>query len=219
MATSITALLVDDHLAVREGYRLLLAQFDIEVIGETDNGNSVLSDYGRLLPDVVILDLSIHGMNGLDCTARLMQAYPKAKIIIFSMHDNADFVMRAMQSGAMAYVLKSDPSAVLVAAIKQVFYQSKRYLSVGIANMIAMGNVMGGDKLSRLTPREHAVFLLLIEGKSRQQIATALSISMGTVSNNKTKIMQKLEAENVVDLIDLAVKSNALKYNQLEINT
>lgn len=212
----ITALLVDDHLAVREAYRLLLAQFDIDVIGEADNGEQALQDYPRLNPDIVIMDLSIKGMNGLDCITRLTQRYPSAKIIVFSMHDHANFVRRAIQNGAMAYVLKSDPSAILIEAIKQVYYQSKRYLSSDIAHVIAIDSIQPSDNIiARLSPREHAIFLLLIEGKSRSDIATIMSLSVGTISNNKAKIMQKLDVKTMMDLITLAVDSKVLKHNQL----
>lgn len=214
----ITALLIDDHAAVREGYRLLLAQFDINVIGELDHGEQVLQHYAQLKPDIVIMDLSIKGMNGLDCTARLLQRYPTAKVIIFSMHDNTNFVTRAIQSGAMAYVLKSDPSSVLIDSIKQVYSQSKRYLSQGVANAIAMETAQSSDnRLASLSEREHTIFLLLIEGKSRSEIATILSIASGTVSNNKAKIMQKLQANSLIDLIAISMECNILKQNQLNL--
>jgi DNA-binding NarL/FixJ family response regulator len=220
MKTPITALLVDDHTAVREGYCLLLAQFDISVIGEVDNGEQALQNYTQLKPDIVIMDLSLKGMNGLDCTARLTQRHPDAKVIVFSMHDNTNFVARAIQNGAMAYVLKSDPSSVLIEAIKQVYYQSKRYLSNDVAHAIAMEKVQASnDKLSCLSDREHAIFLLLIEGKSRSEIASTLSIASGTVSNNKARLMQKLHADSLVDLIAISLQDNALKQNQLGENS
>ncbi len=216
MITPITVLFIDDHIGVREGYRLLLEQFDINVIGELDSSEHILVEYAQLNPDVVIMDLSIKGMNGLDCTARLIQRYPDAKVIVFSMHDNTNFVARAMQNGALAYVLKSEPSSVLIGAIKQVYYQSKPYLSNDIANAIAMKTVqLSDDKLACLTEREHAIFLLLIEGKSRFEIADTLSIAASTVSNNKVKIMQKLHVANSTELIALAVEYNALKHNQI----
>ncbi|MBL1319547.1 MAG: response regulator transcription factor [Methylophaga sp.] len=216
--TPITALLIDDHAAVREGYRLLLAQFNITVIGELDHGEPILQRYEQLNPDIVIMDLSIKGMNGLDCTARLIQRYPAAKVIVFTMHDNTNFVTRAIQNGAMGYVLKSDPSSVLIEAIKQVYYQSKHYLSHDIANVIAMRTVQSSDdRLACLSDREHAIFLLLIEGKSRGEIAAILSIASGTVSNNKAKIMQKLQAKSIIDLITLSIENKALKQNQLDL--
>ncbi|PHS32616.1 MAG: DNA-binding response regulator [Methylophaga sp.] len=217
MITPITALIVDDHISVREGYRLLLTQFDINVIGEMDSGEQLLQNYAQLNPDIVIMDLSLKGMNGLDCTARLTQRYPDAKVIVLSMHDNTNFITRAIQNGAMAYVLKSDSSSVLVEAIKQVYYLSKRYLSNDVANTIAMETIQSSnDKLTVLSDREYAVFLLLIEGRSRNEIASTLSISPGTVSNNKAKIMQKLQANSLVDLIAISTEHNTVKQNQLD---
>lgn len=214
--TPITVLLVDDHCAVRESYRLLLEQFNIAVIGEADNAEQALIDYPKLLPNIVIMDLSLKGMNGLECTASLVQRYPNIKIVVFSMHDN--FVRRAMQHGAMAYVLKSDPSAILIEAIKQVYYQSKCYLSPEIASSLATKIItQDNDKLATLTDREYAVFLLLVEGRSRSEIATTLSLSAGTISNNKVKLMQKLNIKTMVSLVAVAVDHGIIKQNQLDI--
>ncbi len=216
MITPITVLFIDDHIGVREGYRLLLEQFDINVIGELDSSEHILVEYAQLNPDVVIMDLSIKGMNGLDCTARIIQHYPDAKVVFFSMHDNTNFAIRAIQNGALAYVLKSDPSSVLIKAIKQVYYQSKPYLSHDIANAVVKAKIQAhNDKLACLSDREHAIFLLLIEGKSRSEISFALSIATSTVSNHKVKIMQKLHADNLTELIAIAVEYNALKQNQI----
>jgi len=218
MATAITALLVDDHIAIRESHSLLLEQFDIHVIGEADNGEQVLQLYPQLQPDIVIMDLSIRGMNGLDCTARLVQQHADAKIVVFSMHDNINFALRAIKNGAMAYVLKSDPSASLVNAIKQIYYQSKPFLSEAIANTIALRNIRpSNDKLSRLSDREYSIFLLLVEGKSRYEIADTLSLTIGTISNNKTKILQKLQAQSLSELTVIAIEANVLKQNQLSL--
>ena len=216
--TPITVLLVDDHCAVRESYRLLLEQFNIAVIGESNNAEQALIDYPKLMPDVVIMDLSLKGMNGLECTALLIQRYPSAKIVVFSMHDNTNFARRAMQNGAMAYVLKSDPSAILVESIKQVYYQSKCYLSPNIAASLASNIIhKQHDRLATLTDREYAVFLLLVDGKSRQEIAETLSLSAGTISNNKVKIMQKLNVKTMVNLVAIAVEYGIIKQNQLDI--
>jgi DNA-binding NarL/FixJ family response regulator len=216
MNTPITVLHIDDHISIRESQRLLLGQFDIKVIGEADDGKRLLEDYKQLQPDIVILDLSIQGINGLDCTAQLIHHYPNARIIIFSMHDNSNFVHRAIESGAMAYVLKSEPSAMLVDAIKQVYYQSKPYLSPSLANHIALSSLHPRhEKLTCLSNREYSIFLLLAEGKSRYDIAAQLSLSIGTISNYKTKIFQKLNINSLIDLNEIALKSNLLKHNYL----
>lgn len=218
MSSQIKVLLVDDHTAVREGYKILLTQFNINVIGETEDGKQVLTEYQKLKPDLVLMDLSIKGMNGLECTRRLLNHHPNAKIIIFSMHDSVNFVNRAIQYGAMGYVLKSDPSSTLVSAINQVYYQTKRFLSNEVASMVALHSLNDyADKILSLSPREHAIFLLLIEKKSRSQIAETLSLSLSTVSNYKTSLMNKLNVKSLDDLIALAIENNALKQNQLEL--
>jgi len=216
MPATIKIILVDDHVAVREGYKLLLGQFNIEVIAETDDGRAALSDYKKLNPDLVLMDLSLNGMNGLECTRRLLKVYPTAKVIIFSMHDSVNFVSRAIEHGAMGYVLKSDPSATLVTAINQVYYQSKRYLSDDVAIMLAMHSIKAyKDKMASLNAQEHTVFLLLVEKKTRTEMAEIMSLSASTISNYKSNIMSKLNCETVDELISLAVEHKSLKQNQL----
>ncbi len=215
MAARITVLLVDDHIAVREGYRLLLAQFDITVIAEADSGEQAFSEYQHHKPDIVLMDLSINGMNGLDCIARIILHHSDARIIALSMHDNTNFVSRSIDNGAMGYVLKSNSSEILIKAINQV-HSGKPFLCSEVATALAMQFVTpSNDKIARLTPREHAIFLLLIEGKTRHEIAHTLSLSTGTVSNNKVRIMQKLAVDNMVDLLKLALEYNTLKHNQI----
>ncbi|NOQ93673.1 MAG: response regulator [Methylophaga sp.] len=216
MAAEITVLLVDDHIAVREGYRLLLAQFDITVIAEADSGEKAFNEYQRHKPNIVLMDLSINGMNGLDSIARIILHYPDARIIALSMHDNTNFVSRSIENGAMGYVLKSNPSTVLLKAIHQVHYHAKKFLCPEVSTLIAMQHVRpSDDKIASLTTREYAVFLLLTEGKTRNEIASSLSLSTGTVSNNKVRIMQKLAVNNMVDLLKIALEHKTLKHNQI----
>lgn len=216
MTTEITVLLVDDHIAVREGYRLLLAQFDITVIAEADSGEQAFNEYQQHKPDIVLMDLSINGMNGLDSIARIIFHYPDAKIIALSMHDNTNFVTRSIDNGAMGYVLKSNPSAILIEAINQVRRHEKIFLCPEVATAVAMKKItQADDKIASLTSREYSIFLLLIDGKTRHEIAHTLSVSSGTVSNNKARIMQKLAVDNMVDLLKLALEHKTLKHNQL----
>ena len=217
MSVKITALLVDDHLAVREGYRLLLAQYDIDVIAEADSGEQAFIEYQQHHPNIVLMDLSINGMNGLDCISRITLHYPRANIIALSMHDNFNFISRAINNGAKGYVLKSNPSSIVIDAIKQVHYHSETFLCPTTAKAVAMKHVSNlDDKVEKLTPREYSIFLLLIEGKARGEIAEILSLSTGTISNNKARIMHKLGTNNLVDLLHIALKQDILKRNQLD---
>lgn len=217
MTKEVTVLLVDDHIAVREGYRLLLAQFDITVIAEADSGEQAFNEYQQHKPDIVLMDLSLNGMNGLDSIARIILHHPDARIIALSMHDNSNFVTRAIDNGAMGYVLKSNPSATLIKAIRHVHRHAQTFLCPEVATAIAMEKIMPeNNKIARLTPREHATFLLLIEGKTRNEIAHTLSLSTGTVSNNKARIMQKLAVDNMVDLLKLSLDYKALKHNHIK---
>lgn len=217
MTKEVTVLLVDDHIAVREGYRLLLAQFDITVIAEADSGEQAFNEYQQHKPDIVLMDLSLNGMNGLDSIARIILHHPDARIIALSMHDNSNFVTRAIDNGAMGYVLKSNPSATLIKAIRHVHRHAQTFLCPEVATAIAMEKIMPeNNKIARLTPREHAIFLLLIEGETRNEIAHTLSLSTGTVSNNKARIMQKLAVDNMVDLLKLSLDYKALKHNHIK---
>lgn len=217
MTAGITVLLVDDHIAVREGYRLLLNQFDIIVIAEAGSGEQAFNEYKHHRPDIVLMDLSINGMNGLDSIARILLHHPDAHILALSMHDNTNFVTRAIENGAMGYVLKSNPAEVLIKAIHQIHHHAETFLCPEVATAIAMGQIISSDdKIATLSPREHAIFLLLIEGKSRNEIAQTLSLSTGTISNNKARIMQKLAVDNMLDLLKLSLDYKTLKHNHIK---
>lgn len=205
--TQIRVLLVDDHAVVRSGMARLLEHYEhIEIISEADNGEQAYQLFTELSPDVVVMDMSMPGIGGLEALRRIMNRDPQARVIMFSMHENISFAIQAMSSGAVGYVAKSGEAQDLANAVKQVM-TGKNYLSTDIAQKIALQKFSGEeDPVLRLTTREFEVFRLLAEGKVVDEIATLLNIGQKTVANYQTALKQKLDIQSSVDLVKLAMK-------------
>jgi two-component system invasion response regulator UvrY len=203
----IRVMLTDDHAVVRSGIaRLLERSDDIAIVGEAESGEQGYQLYSELEPDVMVMDMSMPGIGGLEALRRIITRYPKAKVIMFSMHENVTFAVQAMTSGAVGYVAKSGEAQELVTAVKQVM-SGKSYLNAEMAHKIALQNMgMGDNPMSLLTAREFDVFRLLAEGHLVDEIATMLTISQKTVANYQTSLKQKLGIQSSVDLVRLAMK-------------
>lgn len=194
---SLRILLVDDHAVVREGYRRLLERSpDIEVIGEAENGEDAYRLFSEQAPDVVVMDISLPGMSGVEATRRMLARNANAKVLVFSMHEGALFGARAMQAGARGYVTKASAPDVLIDAVRALS-AGRLYLSHDIARAVAL-QALPGQKLplSTLSPREFEVFRLLAEGKPTSDIARLLSLSEKTIANYQSSIKQKLEVDS-----------------------
>jgi len=205
MATRI--LLVDDHAVVREGYRRLLERTrDIEVIAEAASGEDAYRLFCDLRPDVVVMDINLPGMSGIEATRRMLAREPDAKVLVFSMHEDALFGSRALQAGARGYVTKASAPEVLVEAVRAVS-AGRVYLSHDMAQELALQTVPGQEvPLNSLSPREFEVFRLLAEGKSVNDIARILSLSQKTIANYQSLIKQKLEADTSAQMVWIALK-------------
>jgi two-component system invasion response regulator UvrY len=205
--SNIRVILTDDHAVVRSGIaRLLERSDDISIVGEAESGEQGYRLYSELEPDVMVMDMSMPGIGGLEALRRIIRRHPKAKVIIFSMHENVTFAVQAMTSGAVGYVAKSGEAQELVTAVKQVM-SGKIYLNPEMAHKIALQNMgTGNNPMSRLTAREFEVFRLLAEGNLVDEIATQLTISQKTVANYQTSLKQKLDIQSSVDLVRLAMK-------------
>lgn len=212
MSINIRIMLVDDHEVVRSGLRRLLEQNDgVEVIAEADSGEQAYQLYGECLPDVVVMDMSMPGMGGLEALRRIIARYPQARVIIFSMHENAAFASQALSAGARAYVAKSGAADDLVQAVREVA-QGKGYLSAGIAQQIALQTLSGSDDPTRLlSAREFEVFRLLAAGKGIDEISNTLRISQKTVANYQTLLKQKLGINSPIELVRLAIKHGVIE--------
>ena len=204
---TIERMLVDDHAVVRSGLRRLLElNKRIEVIAEADSGEQAYQFYGELEPDVVVMDISMPGMGGLESARRIIKRYASAKIVIFSMHESASFASQALKSGVKGYVTKTGAPEDLTRAVLEVA-NGKTFLSAEIAQKIALEALSGHDEpIHQLSGREFEVFRLLAEGKKVEEIAEMLKISQKTVANYYTMIKQKLGVSSPIDMVRLAIR-------------
>ncbi len=214
MNKNVNVYLVDDHAVVREGYKHLLEKADINVIAEADSGEEACKNYETLQPDVVILDLSMPGIGGIETIRKLMLKDKHAKVLAFSMHDDMVFSSRAMQAGAHGYVTKSSAPNVLVEAVFAVAANQK-YISHDIATKVAHQQVSTNSAavettLDQLTAREFEVFQLVAKGQSLDEIASTLHLDYKTIANTQTRLKQKLNVQNTAQLVLAAVRLNIL---------
>ena len=212
MAKKTTILLVDDHAVVRAGVRRLLEQEPLfEVIGEAESGEKAYQIFGELKPDVMVMDLSMPGMGGLEAIRRILMRYEKAKILVLSMHEDLSFANQALKLGAKGYLTKNALADDLVKSIETVT-QGDVFLSDEIAKKMAMQSISGNqDPVHELSAREFEIFRLLAEGLDIEAIASTLNISSKTVSNYQTMIKQKLNINTPIELIRYAIKVGVIK--------
>lgn len=208
----IKVLLVDDHAVVRAGYRLLLRNSsEIDIIAEADNGENACRLYADLTPDVVIMDLSLPGMGGLEAIRRILARDPKARILVFSMHDDMVFVDQAVNAGAKGYITKSSAPDVLIDAVRKIA-GGKSYLDDETAQTLAYQKLRGGDTpFSGLSTREFEIFCYLAEGMNSGEIADRLSLSYKTIANYSTQIKSKLNVGSVAELTRLAIRHGVIE--------
>ncbi|HIC46906.1 MAG TPA: response regulator transcription factor [Methylophaga aminisulfidivorans] len=200
-------MLTDDHAVVRSGLcRLLEQNSDIKVIAEAESGEQAYQTYPENRPDVLVMDMSMPGMGGLEALRRILHRWPDARVIMFSMHENATYAIQSLTAGAMGYVAKSGNAEDLVKAVKEVA-SGKSFLSADMAQKVALQSLTGDDNpTQRLTSREFEVFRLLAEGKLVEEIAGRLNIGQKTVANYQTSLKQKLDIHSPVELVRLAMK-------------
>jgi len=207
----IRILLVDDHKIFREGLRSLLAEsHDIEVIGEADNGRTALELLKKLDPDIVVTDISMPDMNGIEATRQILKRKPSIKIIALSMHSDGKFISNILKAGASGYLLKDCAAEELYNAIHQV-YKNNVYLSPNITGIVIDDYIrskkdIGSMEQPKLTTREREVLQLLAEGKSTSRIADTLYVSVKTIETHRSHIMEKLELRSIAELTKYAIK-------------
>lgn len=209
MRKNVTVFLVDDHAVVREGYKHLLQKTNIEVIAEASSGEEAYQQFESLAPDVIVMDLSMPGIGGIETITKMMSKNKHVKILAFSMHDDIVFCKRALQAGASGYVTKSSAPDELIEAVFAVA-ANKKYISQEIANRVSLKQMKSDDVLSSLTPREFEIFQMLAKGLSLDEIASTLHLDYKTIANAQTRLRQKLNVENTSQLILAAVKLNIL---------
>jgi two-component system, NarL family, invasion response regulator UvrY len=200
-------LLVDDHAVVRAGYRLLLQNTpDIEIVAEAGSGEQAYRMYCEHGPDVVVMDLSLPGIGGLEAIRRIMARDRGARILVFSMHENTMFVEQALAAGARGYITKSSAPNVLIDAVRQVA-AGRSHLDSNLAQQLVFQKVRERDSaLMGLSTREFEIFCLLAEGLSASEIGTRLSLSYKTIANYTTQVKNKLGCSSMADLVRMAIR-------------
>jgi len=212
---SVTILLADDHQVVRQGLRALLeAEPDFQIIGEAGDGLETLRLVERFKPQVLILDLMMPGVNGLEVTRQIHQRFPETAIVVLSMHSNEAYVLEALRNGAAGYVLKETGITDLVRAVREAL-AGRRYLSPplsarAIDSYVQKAQAATLDPYETLTTREREVLQLAAQGLTNAEIANRLSISPRTAETHRTNLMRKLELNTQIDLIRFALKRGIL---------
>jgi DNA-binding NarL/FixJ family response regulator len=212
MSKKVTIVLVDDHAVVRAGVRRLLEQEALfDVIGEAESGEKAYQLFGELKPDVMVMDLSMPGMGGLEAIRRILMRHERARILVLTMHEDLSFANQALKLGAKGYLIKNTLGDDLVKSIQTVS-RGEVFLSDEIAKKMAMQSISGDqDPIHELSAREFEIFRLLAEGLEIDAIAATLNISSKTVSNYQTMIKQKLNINTPVELIRYAIKAGVIK--------
>lgn len=207
----ITILLADDHSMVRQGFRRILeSQADMEIVGEAANGREALEKSVELKPDVVVMDVAMPELNGIEATRRLTEASPRTRVLALSMHKDAVYVREILRAGARGYLLKDAIDADLVAAVRAVA-RGDAFLAPAIADSVLTDYRQHvTDPIDRLTSREREVLQMIAEGKTNKEIASDLKLSVYTVDAHRGRIMEKLNLHSTGELVRFAVRKGLI---------
>ena len=206
--SKIRVLLVDDHAIMRDGISALLdLQDDIEIVGEASDGKEAVEKARELVPDVVIMDISMPEMDGLEATRRIKKKNPSVKVLVLTQHDNREYILSTIKSGSDGYLPKRALGSELVAAIRAI-HQGHSFLYPTAAGILLEDyrRQVGKEPYDRLTEREREVFRLVADGHTSREIANTLFITLKTVHNHRAKIMIKLDIHNRSELIKYAIR-------------
>jgi two-component system response regulator NreC len=206
MSRKTRILLADDHAVVRQGFRLILNQEpDLEVVGEASDGVEAVRLTQQLKPDIVIMDIGMPKVNGVEATRRIVENFPESKVVILSMHKDAVYVRETLRSGAKGYLLKESIDSDLLRAIRAVA-QGGGFLSPEVSNTVLEDYQKVEDPFDQLTAREREVLQMLAEGKVAKEIAQALDISVYTVDAHRGRIMKKLSLHSSTEIVRFAMR-------------
>jgi len=208
-------LIADDHGLVRRGAREVLhAQHGWRVVGEATNGREAVEKAIQLKPDVVVVDVSMPELEGIEAVRQIREAVPDTKVLVLTMHESDQLVRRALDAGALGYLLKSDLTDSLTKAVKAVA-EGKRFLTPKVSEIVLEGFLKTGDQPERTersegrpTPREVEIIRLLAKGKANKEIAGLLGITVRTVETHRAKIMLKLGLHSITELVHYAIRNN-----------
>src|SRR5258706_6268611 len=208
----IRILLADDHAVVRAGFRMILAAHaDMDIIGEAGDGRSVIEQAEKLRPDVVVMDVAMPGLNGIEATRRLAEAHPHTRVLALSMHKDSVYVREMLRAGARGYLLKDSIDSDLIDAVRAVA-RGDAYLSPAISDgVLSDYRRHVSDPLDLLTTREREVLQLIAEGKTNKDIACLLKLSVYTVDSHRGRIMEKLNLHSTSELVRFAMRSGIVE--------
>lgn len=211
----IRVLLAEDHTLVRAGFRALLEKLDgILVVGEVSDGREALKVSKEIVPDVVLMDIAMPGMNGLEATSRMRQECPRTKVLMLSMYTNEEYLKEALRAGASGFLLKDADRAELELAIKTV-RRGETYLTPAVAKFTLEAYCRQDDArtgpLGKLTGRQREILQLIAEGCSTKQIAQRLDLSVKTVETHRAQLMERLEIHDVPGLVRLAIRTGLVQ--------
>lgn len=214
----INIVLADDHVLVRNGIKAMLeSDTEITVVGEAGNGMEALETAKSLKPDILVLDIRMPEMTGLEATAKLNEYSPETKAVILSMHDSEEYVIQALDAGAFGYMLKDTDKIEFIKALKQV-HKGNRYFSGSVSNVLTnrLLTQKSGVRKSEpedhynLTKKEKEILRMVIDSKQNKQISEALDISVRTIETHRFNIMKKLGVNNAVDMVNKTLKENLI---------
>ncbi|MFQ4137361.1 response regulator [Nodosilinea sp. PGN35] len=209
--STIQLVIADNHTLVRAGFRSLVEELDgIEVIGEAENGRDTLQLVETLRPQIVLMDIAMPEMNGLEATARISREFPQVRVLILSMHANEEYVYQALRSGASGYLLKDSGTEELDLALRAIA-RGETYLCPAVSKYVVSDYVrrLGQDQnpLDQITPRQREILQLIAEGKSTKDIADLLYISTKTVETHRTQLMDRLDIHDIAGLVRYAIRT------------
>ena len=213
---SIKVLIADDHQIIREGLCAMLEkEHDIKVIGEAVNGRMTERMAQELVPDVIIMDVAMPDLNGIEATRQIVAEFPKIKVIALSMHDDRRFVLNMFKAGAKGYMLKDCAFKDLAKAIRMVVanqtYMSNEIADIVLKGYLASATLEKSSAFELLSPREREVLQLLAEGKTSSQIAQKLHVSVKTIETHRAQLMAKLEVKSIAELTKYAIREGLTK--------
>ena len=207
----IRILLADDHAVVRNGFRMILAaQEDMEVVGEASNGREAVDAAARLQPEVVVMDVTMPELNGIEATRRIAEVAPRSRVLALSMHKDAVYVREILRAGAKGYLLKDSGEGDLLIAVRAIA-RGEAFLSPAVSEGVLTDyRKHVTDPLDLLTTREREVLQWIAEGKTNKEVATALSLSVYTVEAHRGRIMEKLNLHSTGELVRFAVRHGVI---------
>ena len=217
--SKIRVLLADDHTIVRQGLRALLdSQEDIEVVGEAEDGRQAFEKTKELIPDIVVIDITMPNLNGIEATRQIKKQNPEIKVLVLTVHDNEEYIHQILQAGASGYLLKESAVTDLVSAINAV-KKGGIFLSPAISKVVVKDYIRHAeegtgdfDSLNILTNREREVLQLIAEGHTNREVANILKLSVKTVDVHRSHIMEKLNIHDVTGLVKYSIRKGLIKF-------